>query len=75
MFGAIRIPILKGIGRSEIEEFMLAYKAYVRRQDLRRNAGEDVKTLSIQSFLDLELLETVSIYELKKGGSEKGASE
>jgi hypothetical protein len=69
LFGAIRIPILKGIGRDEIKEFMFAYKAYVRRQDVRRNAGENVETLSVQSLVDLELLETIAIYELEKGGS------
>ena len=71
LFGAIRIPILKGIGRNEIKEFMSAYKAYARRQDVRRHLGERVETLSIRSLVDSDLLETIAIYELDKDGSEE----
>ena len=72
LFGVNRIPILKGIGRNEIKEFMSAYEAYVKGRDVRRNAGESVETLiDIQSFVDGELLETLSIYELEKERSEE----
>ena len=61
LYGAIRIPILKGIGRNQIKEFMSAYKAYARRQDVRRHLGERVETLSVRSLMDLDLLETIEI--------------
>ena len=71
LYGAIRIPILKGIGRDQIKEFMSAYKAYVRRQDVRRHLGERVETLSIRSLVDLDLLEMIAIYELDKNKSKE----
>ena len=63
-FGTIRIPVLNSIERSEIEEFMSAYEAYVKERDVRRNAGGSVETLpNIQSLVDSDLLETIAIYE------------
>ena len=72
LYGAIRIPILKGIGRNQIKEFMSAYKAYVRRQDVRRHLGERVETLSMRSLVDLdkngsEELEDEDINQYLKG--------
>ena len=71
LFGAIRIPILKGIGRDQIKEFVSNYKAYVQRQEIRRNLGERVETLSMRALVDLDLLEIIAIYELDKNGSEE----
>ena len=71
LYGAIRIPILKGIGRDQIKEFMSAYKAYVRRQDVRRHLGERVETLSIRALVDLGLPEMIAIYELDKNKSKE----
>ena len=64
LFGAIRIPILKGTGRDQIKEFMTNYKAYVHRQEVRRNLGERVETLSIRALVDLDLLEIIAVYKL-----------
>ena len=71
LYGAIRIPILKGIGRDQIKEFMSAYKSYVRRQDVRRLLGERVETLSIRALVDLGLPEMIAIYELDKNKSKE----
>ena len=71
LFGAIRIPILKGTGRDQIKEFMTNYKAYVHRQEVRRNLGERVETLSMRALVDLDLLEIIATYELDKTGVEE----
>ena len=71
LFGAIRIPILKGIGRDQIKEFMTNYKAYVQRQEVRRNLGEKVETLRMRDLVDLDLLGTIAVYELDKNGVEE----
>ena len=71
LFGAIRIPLLKGTGRDQIKEFMTNYKAYVHRQEVRRNLGEKVETLRMRDLVDLDLLGTIAVYELDKTGVEE----